>query len=184
MVASAIVEFILIFLVVNYRRRAVPRRAGSRRRTSASLEQSVRDPELRRKLTPDYGIGCKRPSVSNHYLRTFNRDNVELVTDSIERVTPRGIRTVDGRERAGRRDRARHRASGWRPTRRTTAARRCAAATASTSRPTTRENRLKSYEGVSMPGLPNHFMIFGPYGWTGALVARAGPDRRRATSSA
>ena len=30
------------------------------------------------------------------------------------------------------------------------------------------ENRLKSYEGVSMPELPNHFMIFGPYGWTGA----------------
>jgi hypothetical protein len=30
------------------------------------------------------------------------------------------------------------------------------------------ENRLKSYEGISMPGLPNHFIIFGPYGWTGA----------------
>ena len=60
----------------------------------------VRDPELRRKLTPDYGFGCKRPSVSNHYLRTFNRDNVELVTDPIERVTAeRGSRTADGRER-------------------------------------------------------------------------------------
>ena len=29
------------------------------------------------------------------------------------------------------------------------------------------ENRVRSYESVSMPGLPNHFMIFGPYGWTG-----------------
>jgi cation diffusion facilitator CzcD-associated flavoprotein CzcO len=29
------------------------------------------------------------------------------------------------------------------------------------------ENRLKAYEGISMPGLPNHFMIFGPYGWIG-----------------
>ena len=28
--------------------------------------------------------------------------------------------------------------------------------------------RLKAYESISMPGLPNHFMIFGPYGWTGA----------------
>jgi hypothetical protein len=30
------------------------------------------------------------------------------------------------------------------------------------------EHRLKAYESISMPGLPNHFMIFGPYGWTGA----------------
>jgi hypothetical protein len=29
-------------------------------------------------------------------------------------------------------------------------------------------HRLKAYEGISMPGLPNHFIIFGPYGWTGA----------------
>jgi hypothetical protein len=28
--------------------------------------------------------------------------------------------------------------------------------------------RLRSYEGISMPGLPNHFMMFGPYGFTGA----------------
>jgi cation diffusion facilitator CzcD-associated flavoprotein CzcO len=29
------------------------------------------------------------------------------------------------------------------------------------------ENHVRSYESVSLPGLPNHFMIFGPYGWTG-----------------
>ncbi len=86
------------------RGRQLPPRAGSRRadreaRTGASWRSAVRDPELRRKLTPDYGIGCKRPSVSNHYLRTFNRDNVELVTDAIERITPAGIRTADGQER-------------------------------------------------------------------------------------
>jgi hypothetical protein len=28
-------------------------------------------------------------------------------------------------------------------------------------------NHARSYESVSLPGLPNHFMIFGPYGWTG-----------------
>jgi hypothetical protein len=28
-------------------------------------------------------------------------------------------------------------------------------------------HRVRSYESVSLPGLPNHFMIFGPYGWTG-----------------
>ena len=39
--------------------------------------------------------GCplgKRPSVSNSYLRTFNRENVALISDHIERITPKGIR--------------------------------------------------------------------------------------------
>ena len=85
-VASAITEFILIFLVVNYRRVKFAQR-WIEQSNKRFLKQSVRDPELRRKLTPDYGMGCKRPSVSNHYLRTFNRDNVELITDSIERIT-------------------------------------------------------------------------------------------------
>src|SRR3546814_16906472 len=30
-----------------------------------------------------------------------------------------------------------------------------------------REERLRSYEGVALPGLPNHFIVFGPYGWIG-----------------
>ena len=85
-VASAIVEFILIFLVVNYRRVKFAQ-GWIENSNKRFLKQSVKDPELRRKLTPDYGMGCKRPSVSNHYLRTFNRDNVELITDPIERVT-------------------------------------------------------------------------------------------------
>jgi cation diffusion facilitator CzcD-associated flavoprotein CzcO len=112
-------------------------------------------------------MGCKRPSVSNHYLRTFNRDNVELVTDPIERVTPAGVRTADGRERPVD---VLVLATGFRMAsdpenyRRTPVRGRNGFDLATHYA----ENRLKSYEGVSMPELPNHFMIFGPYGWTGA----------------
>jgi cyclohexanone monooxygenase len=56
----------------------------------------VGDPELREKLTPEYPYGCKRPLLSNEYYPTFNRANVELVTDAIARVTPEGVETVDG----------------------------------------------------------------------------------------
>jgi cation diffusion facilitator CzcD-associated flavoprotein CzcO len=165
-VSSLIMEFILVFLVVHYRRVPFLSRwieASNKRFIAAS----VRDPELRRKLTPDYGMGCKRPSVSNDYLSTFNRDNVELVTDSIERVTAGGIRTADGRDRpvdvivlaTGFRL-----ASDPENFRRTPVRGRGGFDLASHYA----ENRLRSYEGVSMPGLPNHFMIFGPYGWTGA----------------
>lgn len=165
-VASAIMEFILVFLVVHYRRAPFLSRwieASNRRFVRAS----VKDPELRRRLTPDYGMGCKRPSVSNDYLRTFNRRNVELITDPIERVTPGGISTADGHERAVD---AIVLATGFRLAsdpenyRRTPVRGRGGFDLATHYE----RNRLRSYEGVSMPGLPNHFMIFGPYGWTGA----------------
>ena len=61
--------------------------------------EAVEDPELRKKLTPDHPFGAKRPLASNKYLQTFNRPNVELVVDAIERVTPHGLVTADGQER-------------------------------------------------------------------------------------
>ncbi|MFC9897541.1 flavin-containing monooxygenase [Nocardia sp. NPDC127579] len=60
------------------------------------LRMQVRDKEIRSRLTPDYTFWCKRPTFSNHYLRTFNRAEVDLVTAPIERVAPHGIVTADG----------------------------------------------------------------------------------------
>ncbi len=57
---------------------------------------AVRDPETRRKLTPDHPFGCKRPLFSDRYYPIFNRDNVSLVTSDIERIGPHGVITVDG----------------------------------------------------------------------------------------
>ncbi len=59
----------------------------------------VEDPVVRERLTPDHPFGAKRPLASNSYLQTFNRTNVELVVDPIERITPKGVVTADGRER-------------------------------------------------------------------------------------
>ncbi|MGI9125393.1 MAG: flavin-containing monooxygenase, partial [Mycobacterium sp.] len=60
------------------------------------LRKQVHDPVVREKLTPRYAVGCKRPSFHNSYLATFNRDNVHLVTESIEKITPSGVVTADG----------------------------------------------------------------------------------------
>jgi cation diffusion facilitator CzcD-associated flavoprotein CzcO len=62
----------------------------------AHLEAQVHDPVLREKLWPDYHIGCKRIVIADDFYPVFNRPNVELVTERIERVEPKGIRTVDG----------------------------------------------------------------------------------------
>jgi cation diffusion facilitator CzcD-associated flavoprotein CzcO len=62
-----------------------------------NLRRQVKDPELRKKLTPTFQFGCKRVLVSDDYWATFERDDVELVTDSIERIEAKGIRTSDGK---------------------------------------------------------------------------------------
>jgi len=59
----------------------------------------VEDPDLQRRLVPQHPYGCKRPLLSNDYYPTFNRSNVELITDSIERIEPKGVVTTDGKLR-------------------------------------------------------------------------------------
>jgi cation diffusion facilitator CzcD-associated flavoprotein CzcO len=125
------------------------------------LRVQVRDPETRRKLLPHYGFGCKRPALANDYLTTFNRANVELVTDPIERITTAGIVTSDGRQREldtlilatgfqvlDKRNLPGFEAHGvggveladfW------------------------YEHRFQAYEGVTVPRFPNFFLLFGPY---------------------
>lgn len=58
---------------------------------------TVRDPELRERLRPEYRAGCKRLVVSADFYEAIQRPNAELVTDPIERIEPGGVRTKDGR---------------------------------------------------------------------------------------
>ena len=69
------------------------------RKAKQHLEAAISDPELRRKATPNYQIGCKRVLVSDDYYPALTRPNVELVTDRIDHVTPTGIVTTDDIER-------------------------------------------------------------------------------------
>jgi cation diffusion facilitator CzcD-associated flavoprotein CzcO len=57
---------------------------------------TVRDPELRRKLTPDYRPACKRLVISDDFYKAIQHPNAELVTSPIERIEPAGVRTADG----------------------------------------------------------------------------------------
>ena len=62
------------------------------------IRRHVKDPELVAKLTPDYRLGCKRILVSNDYYPALARDNVDVLTCGIERVTETGVVTRDGQE--------------------------------------------------------------------------------------
>ncbi|OTG93353.1 flavin-containing monooxygenase [Acinetobacter sp. ANC 3832] len=65
----------------------------------AFIKFQIKDKELAKKLTPDYVMGCKRILISNKYFPTFNRQNVDLVTDGIQELTEISIITKDGKER-------------------------------------------------------------------------------------
>jgi cation diffusion facilitator CzcD-associated flavoprotein CzcO len=58
--------------------------------------RTIKDPELRRKMTPDYEPMCKRLVVSSAFFDTIQRDDVEVVTEGIDHVEERGIVTTDG----------------------------------------------------------------------------------------
>ncbi len=124
----------------------------------------VRDPEMRRKLTPDYDFGCKRPTFSNSYYRTFTQPNVHLQTSGIDHIEPDAVVAADGTrtpidtlvlatgfdlweanipaiEVIGRD--GRNLGKWW------------------------RENRFQAYQGVSVPHFPNYLSLASPYAFIG-----------------
>ncbi|MDN5759595.1 MAG: NAD(P)/FAD-dependent oxidoreductase [Tomitella sp.] len=69
------------------------------RMTSAlQRRRGVRDRALRRTLTPDYPMGCKRVLFSSDYYPAVAAPNVTIETEAVSEVTPTGIRTADGTE--------------------------------------------------------------------------------------
>ncbi|WP_430292831.1 flavin-containing monooxygenase [Pseudomonas sp. B1-22] len=62
------------------------------------IRHQVQDPDLVRRLTPDYVLGCKRILISNKWYPMFNRANVELVDDGIAEIREHSVVTRSGRE--------------------------------------------------------------------------------------
>jgi cation diffusion facilitator CzcD-associated flavoprotein CzcO len=131
------------------------------------INKAIDDPELRRKVTPHDEVGCKRIMLTDDWYPTLTRPNVELIADRVAEVTPTGLRTDDGRERpadvlvlatgfkthgfvapmevvgAG----GRTLAEEWSPT-------------------------ARAYLGMSVPGFPNMFLLYGPHtnGGSGSVI--------------
>jgi len=63
----------------------------------ANLESSVKDPDLRERLRPNYRAACKRLIMSESFYDAIQRPNAKLVTEGIERIEKSGVRTRDGK---------------------------------------------------------------------------------------
>jgi cation diffusion facilitator CzcD-associated flavoprotein CzcO len=164
-ITTAGTEVIMVLGVVHHRRLPFLTKA-TEAICLAHLRRQVADPVLREKLTPKYPFGCKRPSFSNEYFPSFTKPHVELVTTPIQRITPRGIVTRDGRERAID---TLILATGF----------KILELGAMPAFPVVGidgtelgaywdENRYQNYEGVSVPQAPNFWLMNGPYSVTGA----------------
>ena len=119
--------------------------------------ESIKDPELRKKLTPNYNVGCKRIIASDRFYEEIQKPNAHLITEGIQKIEPEGIRTVDGKlhkldvlvlatgfdSKAFMRPMAVRGAEGqsinqaW-------------------------DKKLSSYRSLFIPGFPNFFLMLGP----------------------
>ncbi len=126
---------------------------------------AVRDPVVREKLRPLHPYGCKRPLLSNDFYPAFNRPNLELVTEPIERITADGVVTTNGRER--RVDTLIY-ATGFATTKylsaldvRGRAGKRIDDAW---------NDGAIAYLGITTAGFPNLFMLYGPNTNNGSIL--------------
>jgi cation diffusion facilitator CzcD-associated flavoprotein CzcO len=124
----------------------------------------IRDKDLRERLTPDYDLGCKRPTFSNSYYRIFTKPHVHLQDSGIDHIEADGIVASDGTknvidtlvlatgfdlweanfpaiEIVGRD--GRNLGKWW------------------------RETRFQAYQGVSIPYFPNYLSLASPYAFLG-----------------
>jgi cation diffusion facilitator CzcD-associated flavoprotein CzcO len=69
-----------------------------RRNLTRQLHRYIADDELRRHMLPDYELGCRRVIPTQAYLPALSLANVDVDISGIERITPRGIVSKDGKE--------------------------------------------------------------------------------------
>lgn len=124
----------------------------------------VRDPQMRRDLTPAYDYGCKRPTVSNDYYRTLAREDVNLDTTGIDHIVPDGIVTADGRTREVD---VLILATGFDVWEKNLPAIEVIGRDGRNLGKWWRETAFAAYEGLTMPYFPNFLNSAGPYSWVG-----------------
>jgi cation diffusion facilitator CzcD-associated flavoprotein CzcO len=131
------------------------------------INKAIDDSDLRAKVTPTDEIGCKRIMLTDAWYPTLEKPNVELITQRIEQITPTAIKSGDGSERPADvivlatgfeshafvapmeviGDGGRTLAEEWGPV-------------------------ASAYLGLSVPGFPNMFLLYGPNtnGGTGSVI--------------
>jgi cation diffusion facilitator CzcD-associated flavoprotein CzcO len=131
------------------------------------IKAAISEPELRAKVTPTYEFGCKRIMLTDDWYPTLTEPNVELVAGGIEAVTPGGIRDRAGVERPAD---AIVLATGFAS--HDFVAPMEIVGSGGRTLEKTWEEVARAYLGLSVPGFPNMFLLYGPNtnGGSGSVV--------------
>lgn len=117
----------------------------------------VRDRKMRRALTPDFSIGCKRMLLTSQWFPALTRPNVTLVSDAAAAAGPRGLVGADGVE---------HDAdviifgTGFQPTEPPIA--RLVTGSGGETLADHWDGSPRAHNGVTVAGFPNMYMLYGP----------------------
>jgi cation diffusion facilitator CzcD-associated flavoprotein CzcO len=159
--ATQLLGRLRIFLLAEYATYAMTRHPVLAKmfelRTAQLRRRHIKDPRLRAKLKPGYPLGCKRILFTNEYLPALAQPNVAVETARISEITERGVRTADGTEHAA--DVLVY-GTGF-------------AATDFLGRLEVRgldgrslqeawSGGARAYLGITVPGFPNMFCVYGP----------------------
>jgi cation diffusion facilitator CzcD-associated flavoprotein CzcO len=138
-------------------------RAAARRQ----ITRTIKDPELLRKVTPVDEVGCKRIMLTDEWYPTLTKPNVEVVAERIAEVTPGGVRAGDGVERPAD---VLVLATGF-DSHAFVAPMEIAGRGGSTLAAEWADV-ARAYLGLTVPGFPNMFLIYGPNtnGGTGSVI--------------
>jgi cyclohexanone monooxygenase len=128
------------------------------RSATANIRRAIADPVLRDKVQPHFALGCKRVLVSSDWYPALARDNVELITEPISRLTRTGIVTADGTEREAD---VLIVATGFSATEQPIAE-LITGTDGRTLAEVWSERGVQGYKGATVHGFPNLFLVVGP----------------------
>ncbi|MEU7892385.1 NAD(P)/FAD-dependent oxidoreductase [Nonomuraea sp. NPDC049152] len=126
------------------------------KRALGHLHAQVADQDLRAKLTPAFPVGCKRVIIDSSFYPALTRPNVDVVTDPITRITPKGVETIEGVREA---DTIIY-ATGFRSTEFLQPITFTGLGGISLAEQW--KDGAEAYLGIAVPNFPNLFLLYGP----------------------
>ena len=163
----------MINVMDRWRLQPGPQREAMQRQYASYLDV-IKDPELKKKLTPEFHLGCTRiPKSDQNYYQAVQLPNVHIESRRIARIVPKGVELADGTLIAL--DVLVY-ATGFdahaymRPMQ--------VIGQNGITLDQIWKDRIYSYGGIALPGMPNLYMLYGPFSGVNNVPVPIGLDQQ------
>jgi cation diffusion facilitator CzcD-associated flavoprotein CzcO len=120
------------------------------------LQRMKGDPELAKRMIPDFAAGCRRISPGDGYLEALQEKNVTACWDAIECITEKGIKTAAGEEEFDMIVCATGFDTTWVPQF------KLSGRSGTMLDDAWKNGDPEAFLGINVEGMPNYFMLYGP----------------------